>query len=121
MDRAQKAEVEKNERKQFVLTSGGPTMEAEDVDSINKKFKQQQMLNKLNLSKQRDMEEMERSQIKKIMVTQEREDADRIAAKHLESKQIMQQQKVEQLAHMRAVWDAQKNLKQKTEEMENCF
>ena len=41
MDRAQKAEVEKNERKQFVLTSGGPTMEAEDVDSINKKFKQQ--------------------------------------------------------------------------------
>ena len=41
------------------------------------------------------MEEMERSARKKIEQTQEREDADRIAAKHLESKQIKQQQKVE--------------------------
>ena len=96
-------------------------MEAEDVDSLNKKFRQQQQLTKLNLSKQRDMEEMERSARKKIEVAQERDDADRIAAKHLESKQIKQQQKVEQLAHMRAVWDAQKTLKQKTEQMENCF
>ena len=103
------------------MTSGGPVMEAEDLESINKKFRLQQQLTKLNLSKQRDMEEMERSARKKIEQAQEREDADRIAAKHLESKQIVQQQKVEQLAHMRAVWDAQKNLKVKTEEMENCF
>ena len=53
------------------------------------------MLNKLNLTKQREMEEMERSTIKKIQVAQEREDADRIAAKHLESKQIRQAQKAE--------------------------
>ena len=70
-------------------------MEAEDIESINKKFRLQQQLTKLNLSKQRDMEEMERSARKKIELAQEREDAERIAAKHLESKQIKQQQKVE--------------------------
>ena len=44
-------------------------MEAEDIESINKKFRLQQQLTKLNLSKQRDMEEMERSARKKIEQT----------------------------------------------------
>ena len=43
----------------------------------------------------RHTERTERSTIKKIQVAQEREDADRIAAKHLESKQIRQAQKAE--------------------------
>jgi len=34
------------------------------------------------------MEEMERSTIRNIEVSQERQDAERIAAKHLETKQI---------------------------------
>ena len=65
-EKQQKQVADKVERKQMVMTSGGPVMEAEDIESINKKFRLQQQLTKLNLSKQRDMEEMERSARKKI-------------------------------------------------------
>lgn len=61
-----KEEAEKNERKEFVMTSGGPVMDVEDVAELQKKVKQQQMLVKLNLTKQREMEELERATIKKI-------------------------------------------------------
>ena len=50
-EREGKAKAEVMERKEKVMTSGGPTMEAEDTESIQKKFKAQQMLNKLNLTK----------------------------------------------------------------------
>jgi len=46
-----------------------------------------------------------------IEVNQEKQDADVIAAKHLESRLIKQQQRKEQLQHFRAVWEAQKELK----------
>jgi hypothetical protein len=32
-----------------------------------------------------------------------------------------QEQKKQSLAHFKAVWDAQKNIKEKNEQMENCF
>lgn len=48
------------------MTSGGPVMDVEDVAELQKKVKQQQMLVKLNLTKQREMEELERATIKKI-------------------------------------------------------
>ena len=77
------------------MTSGGPVMEAEDVEALHKRFKQQQMLNKLNLTKQNDQEKMATNTIREINISQERQDAERIAAKHIEAKLVKQQQKVE--------------------------
>ena len=67
------------------------------------------------------MEDLERSTKRKIEVEQEREDAERIAAKHLEARAHAQAQKKEALAHFKAVWQAQKILKGHGEEQENCF
>ena len=38
-DRAAKREAERAERKEFVMTTGGPTMEAEDLDALNQRYK----------------------------------------------------------------------------------
>ena len=38
-DRAAKREAERAERKEFVMTTGGPTMEAEDLDALNQRHK----------------------------------------------------------------------------------
>ena len=34
-ERAVKREAERAQRKEFVMTTGGPTMEAEDLDALN--------------------------------------------------------------------------------------
>ena len=39
-EKQEKLKAEVTERKQLVMTSGGPTMEAEDVEELNKKHKQ---------------------------------------------------------------------------------
>ena len=44
------------------------------------------MLVQLNLNKQKDMEAMEKQAKKSISMEQDREDAQRIAAKHLEAR-----------------------------------
>ena len=67
------------------------------------------------------MEDNERKALRVIEVDQEREDVERIAAKDLEAKLIKQQQKNEQLAHFKSVWDAQKSLKQLNESTEKEF
>ena len=67
------------------------------------------------------MEDNERKALRVIEVEQEREDVERIAAKDLEAKLIKQQQKNEQLAHFKSVWDAQKNLKKLNESTEAEF
>ena len=67
------------------------------------------------------MEHLERDVKRKIEVEQERGDAERIAAKHLEARAHAQAQKKEALAHFKAVWEAQKKLKGRGEELENCF
>ena len=59
-ERHQKTQAEHHERKEHVLTSGGPTMEAEDVGELEKKFRNQKLLTKVTLSKQRDAEEQDR-------------------------------------------------------------
>ena len=41
-ERQQKKVADTMERKLKVMTSGGPVMEAEDIESINKKFRLQQ-------------------------------------------------------------------------------
>lgn len=46
------------------------------------------MLVRLNLTKQNDMEKMEQKVKRQIEVTQEKNDAERIAAKHLEATKI---------------------------------
>ena len=38
-DRAVKREAERAQRKEFVMTTGGPTMEAEDLDALNQRYK----------------------------------------------------------------------------------
>ena len=55
-EKDKKKEAERNERKELIMTSGGPVMDAEDVEQIRQKFKAQQTLNKLNLTKQREMD-----------------------------------------------------------------
>ena len=67
------------------------------------------------------MEHLERDVKRKIELEQERGDAERIAAKHLEARAHAQVQKKEALAHFKAVWEAQKKLKGRGEELENCF
>ena len=67
------------------------------------------------------MEDLERNVKRKIEMEQERGDAERIAAKHLEARMHAQAQKKEALAHFKAVWEAQKSLKGRGEELENCF
>ena len=67
------------------------------------------------------MENLERDVKRKIELEQERGDAERIAAKHLEARAHAQVQKKEALAHFKAVWEAQKKLKGRGEELENCF
>ncbi len=113
--------AEQLEKKEKVATTGGPTMEAEDVEAKRKKFKDQQNLVKLNLTKQKDMEIQEKKIKRDIELDYERRDAERIAAKHYESQKITAQQKKEQLEHFKAVWEAQKSIKQKTDAMDNCF
>lgn len=103
------------------MTSGGPTQEPEDVEALQKKFRDQQTLTKLELGKQRDMDNEQATNKRVIEVTQEKQDADMIAAKHLESRLIKQQQRKEQLQHFRAVWDAQKELREKTDSVEKVF
>ena len=65
------------------MTSGGPEQNAEE---LHNRAKKQKLINKLNLDKQKDMEAMEKQAKKNISMQQEREDAERIAAKHLEAK-----------------------------------
>ena len=67
------------------------------------------------------MEDNERKAMRDIAVQQEREDVERIAAKDLEAKFVKQQQKNEQLAHFKSVWDAQKSLKKLNEQTEAEF
>ena len=67
------------------------------------------------------MEEHEKKEKLAISIEHERLDANRIAAKHIEAKIHQKQQKVEALSHFKAVWDAQKNLKERNEAMENVF
>lgn len=90
-EREVKTKAETKERREKVMTSGGPVMEAEDVEFLLKKHKQQQLLNKLNLTKQNDGEKMAATTIREIEISQERQDAERIAAKHIESKLVKQQ------------------------------
>ena len=54
---------------------------------------------------------MERKALRKIEVHQEREDAERIAAKDLEAKEAKKQQKAVALNHFKNVWEAQRELK----------
>ena len=82
-ERQAKNRAEEVERKTKVMTSGGPE---QDLDQLHKKAKQQKMLVQLNLNKQKDMEAMEKQAKKSISMEQEREDAQRIAAKHLEAR-----------------------------------
>lgn len=56
-----------------------------------------------------------------IEIEQERQDAERIAAKHLESKLAKKAQKQEQLEHFKAVWEAQKSLKNRCDVVDNQF
>lgn len=51
------------------------------------------MLVKLGLEKQRDMDKMFVDQTREIEVNQEKQDAEIIAAKHLESRQVKQAQR----------------------------
>ena len=67
------------------------------------------------------MENNERKAMRAIEIQQEREDVERIAAKDLEAKLVKQQQKNEQLAHFKSVWDAQKSLKKLNEQTEAEF
>ena len=55
-----KKQAEKLEKKEKVATTGGPTLEAEDADAKKKKFKAQQNLTKLQLIKQKEMEDQEK-------------------------------------------------------------
>ena len=121
--REQKAKqnAERMERKDKVCTTGGPTMEVEDVEALRKKLSDQKKLVKLNLQKQDDMDKQERKVKRQIEIDQEKMDAERIAAKHMEAKQHKKKQKEEALNHFKAVWDAQKELKNRNESMENCF
>lgn len=38
-ERAVKREAERAERKELVMTTGGPTMEAEDLDALNQRYR----------------------------------------------------------------------------------
>ena len=51
-----KRKAEMLEKKEKIATTGGPTMEAEDVDAKKQKIKDQKNLVKLNLTKQKEME-----------------------------------------------------------------
>ena len=82
-----KRQAEKQEGKLPVCTSGGPTMVKEDAAEVRRKFKNQQMLTKLNLEKQMQMEKAERKALKDIDKDYERQDADMIAAMHIEAKE----------------------------------
>ena len=79
------------------------------------------MLTKLNLEKQMQMEKAERKALKDIDKDYERQDADMIAAMHIEAKEHRKNQKKEAVNHFKAVWEAQKTLKEQNEAMENCF
>ena len=114
-------QAEQVERKEKIMTSGGPTQEPEDLEALQKKFRDQQKLTALTLAKQRDMDKEQIKVRKDIDTVQEKQDAEIIAAKHLESRAIKQEQRKQQLQHFRAVWDAQKELKQKTDEVEKVF
>ena len=81
-------QAEHAERKEKIMTSGGPTQEPEDVEALQKKFRDQQMLTKLTLAKQRDMDKEQIKVRKDIDVVQEKQDADMIAAKHIEARAI---------------------------------
>lgn len=47
----QRKQAAHQEKKDKVMTSGGPTMEAEDTEGLRKKFKNQQKLTKIELEK----------------------------------------------------------------------
>ena len=64
--------AEKKERKEPVMTSGGPTQEPEDVSALRKKMKDQQMLVKLDLEKQRDADVEQVKAKRAIEVSQEK-------------------------------------------------
>ena len=67
------------------------------------------------------MEDNERKAMRVIEIQHEREDVERIAAKDLEAKLVKQQQKDEQLAHFKSVWEAQKSLKKLNDQTEAEF
>ena len=67
-ERHEKDKAELRERRDKIVTSGGPTQNAEDVEMIKKKFKNQQLLTKISLEKQREMEENERAVKRRIEV-----------------------------------------------------
>lgn len=113
--------AEKVARKDKVMTSGGPTMETEDIEAIKNKFKNQKMVTKLELEKQMQMETAEKKAMRQIELQQERKQAEVVAARHLEAKVAQKEQKKETLAHFKEIWDAQRDLKSKNEEMENAF
>ena len=81
-------EAEKVERKQLIMTTGGPTQEPEDVEALQKKSKERKLLTKLSLEAQRDMDKLQIDQKRQIEVAKEKEQADAIAAKHLEARQV---------------------------------
>lgn len=63
-----KKEAEKMEKKEKIATTGGPTMESEDVGLKMKKIKDQQNLTKLSLTKQKAMEDLEKKVVKEIAI-----------------------------------------------------
>ena len=89
-ERQAKDIAEKVERKTKVMTSGGPTMLHEDQDEVHKKVLQQKLLVRINLEKQKGMDNMEKMARKDIKLQEEREDNDRINAKQLEAQNIKQ-------------------------------
>ena len=63
-----KKEAEKMEKKEKIATTGGPTMEPEDLSLKIKKIKDQQNLTKLSLTKQKAMEDLEKKVVKEIAI-----------------------------------------------------
>ena len=63
-----KKQAEKMEKKEKIATTGGPTMEPEDVGLKMKKIKDQQNLTKLSLTKQKAMEDLEKKVVKEIAI-----------------------------------------------------
>ena len=103
------------------MTSGGPTSLPLDAEWVKAQEKQRKLLTNLNLSKQRDMDNLNKKTTKDIDKTQQREEAERIEAKHQEATRIKKQQKAEEMAHFKSVWLAQQDIKQRIQQTENEF
>lgn len=65
-------QADKLERKEKVLTSGGPTQEYVDVPALNKKANERKVLVRLDLTKQRDMDKHQIDVKRQIEIEQEK-------------------------------------------------